>query len=266
MPRDRAGRQAGRSHCRGVARVECGRGPRDPGLEPRRSRNHPLRRDAGRWCAQGRALAHLHGMSRRRKSSGSWCEEALAAAPVGEFAVTAVLVARMDAATGSRPRGGASLPLTASCRRWRPLPRRGRCRGRPARSPARAAVRSIRNASANLARRPAKPCIAAVSAWSLSNTSNAFNRRRVLSFHPLKVAAVDRIAEDAVCVTLAIPQPLREKFRFDAGQYVTVRRMIDGREERRTYSIVAPPGCCCAAHRRARAIWRTHVEGIGQRA
>lgn len=65
----------------------------------------------------------------------------------------------------------------------------------------------------------------------------------MLSFHPLKVAAVDRIAEDAVCMTLAIPDPLREKFHFDAGQYVTVRRMIDGREERRTYSIVAPPGC-----------------------
>ena len=44
-------------------------------------------------------------------------------------------------------------------------------------------------------------------------------------------------------MTLAIPHLLREKFHFDAGQYVTVRRMIDGREERRTYSIVAPPGC-----------------------
>jgi ring-1,2-phenylacetyl-CoA epoxidase subunit PaaE len=65
----------------------------------------------------------------------------------------------------------------------------------------------------------------------------------VLSFHPLTVTAVDRIAEDAVCMTLAIPHLLREKFHFDAGQYVTVRRVIDGREERRTYSIVVPPGC-----------------------
>lgn len=64
----------------------------------------------------------------------------------------------------------------------------------------------------------------------------------MLSFHPLKVAAVDRIAEDAVCMTLAIPHLLRKQFHFDAGQYVTVRRVIDGREERRTYSIVAPPG------------------------
>jgi len=64
----------------------------------------------------------------------------------------------------------------------------------------------------------------------------------VLSFHPLEVSSVDRIAEDAVCMTLAIPPALRAQFHFDAGQYVTVRRFIDGREERRTYSIVTPPG------------------------
>ena len=43
-------------------------------------------------------------------------------------------------------------------------------------------------------------------------------------------------------MTLAIPPALRAQFHFDAGQYVTVRRFIDGREERRTYSIVTPPG------------------------
>jgi ring-1,2-phenylacetyl-CoA epoxidase subunit PaaE len=64
----------------------------------------------------------------------------------------------------------------------------------------------------------------------------------VLSFHPLKVTAVDRIAQDAICMTLDVPHPLRERFNFDAGQYVTVRRTIDGREERRTYSIVTAPG------------------------
>jgi len=64
----------------------------------------------------------------------------------------------------------------------------------------------------------------------------------VLSFQPLKVASVARIAEDAVCMSLAIPPSLREFLDFEAGQYVTVRRMIGGREERRTYSIVTPPG------------------------
>ncbi|MEP6545975.1 MAG: 2Fe-2S iron-sulfur cluster-binding protein [Gammaproteobacteria bacterium] len=64
----------------------------------------------------------------------------------------------------------------------------------------------------------------------------------MLSFHPLRVASVERVAEDAACVTVEIPPTLKDAFVFHAGQYVTVRRMIAGREERRTYSIVTPPG------------------------
>jgi ring-1,2-phenylacetyl-CoA epoxidase subunit PaaE len=64
----------------------------------------------------------------------------------------------------------------------------------------------------------------------------------MLNFHPLKVTAVERVAEDATCVTVEIPAALRDAFAFHAGQYVTVRRMIEAREERRTYSIVTAPG------------------------
>jgi ring-1,2-phenylacetyl-CoA epoxidase subunit PaaE len=64
----------------------------------------------------------------------------------------------------------------------------------------------------------------------------------MLNFHPLNVAAVERIAEGAACVTLAIPPELRQAFAHHAGQYVTVRRKINDREERRTYSIVTAPG------------------------
>jgi ring-1,2-phenylacetyl-CoA epoxidase subunit PaaE len=63
-----------------------------------------------------------------------------------------------------------------------------------------------------------------------------------LSFHPLKIAAVERTAEDATCVTVEIPPQLRETFAHHAGQYVTVRRTINDRDERRTYSIVTAPG------------------------
>jgi ring-1,2-phenylacetyl-CoA epoxidase subunit PaaE len=63
-----------------------------------------------------------------------------------------------------------------------------------------------------------------------------------LSFHPLKVTAVERAAEDATCVTVEIPAALREAFAHHAGQYVTVRRTINDRDERRTYSIVTAPG------------------------
>ncbi len=64
----------------------------------------------------------------------------------------------------------------------------------------------------------------------------------MLSFHPLKVASVERIAEDAVCLSIEVPPELRDAYAFRAGQYVTVRRTIGEREERRTYSIVTPPG------------------------
>jgi ring-1,2-phenylacetyl-CoA epoxidase subunit PaaE len=63
-----------------------------------------------------------------------------------------------------------------------------------------------------------------------------------LSFHPLKVVSVERAAEDATCVTVEVPPALRETFAHRAGQYVTVRRTIADRDERRTYSIVTPPG------------------------
>ena len=64
----------------------------------------------------------------------------------------------------------------------------------------------------------------------------------MLSFHALRVTAVDRVAEDAACVTVEIPAALRQQFAFHAGQYVTVRRRIGELEERRTYSIVTAPG------------------------
>jgi ring-1,2-phenylacetyl-CoA epoxidase subunit PaaE len=63
-----------------------------------------------------------------------------------------------------------------------------------------------------------------------------------LNFHPLRVASVESVAEDATSVTVEVPPALRDAYAFRAGQYVTVRRVIEDREERRTYSIVTPPG------------------------
>ncbi|MDP9007634.1 MAG: 2Fe-2S iron-sulfur cluster-binding protein [Pseudomonadota bacterium] len=63
-----------------------------------------------------------------------------------------------------------------------------------------------------------------------------------LSFHPLKVTSVERVAQDAACVTVEIPLQLRDAFAHHAGQYVTVRRVINERDELRTYSIVTAPG------------------------
>ncbi|MDO9712136.1 1,2-phenylacetyl-CoA epoxidase subunit PaaE [Paracraurococcus lichenis] len=58
-------------------------------------------------------------------------------------------------------------------------------------------------------------------------------------FHPLTVAEVRRETPDAIAVTLAVPPDLREAFRFIPGQYLTMRRDVDGEELRRSYSICA---------------------------
>jgi ring-1,2-phenylacetyl-CoA epoxidase subunit PaaE len=59
-------------------------------------------------------------------------------------------------------------------------------------------------------------------------------------FHPLPVAAVDRLTDDSVALTLTVPPELREEFRHAAGQHLALRRTADGEEIRRTYSICSP--------------------------
>nr|WP_246210994.1 1,2-phenylacetyl-CoA epoxidase subunit PaaE [Phytoactinopolyspora alkaliphila] len=61
-------------------------------------------------------------------------------------------------------------------------------------------------------------------------------------FHPLTVAAVDRLCDDATAITFDVPPELAEAYAFRAGQSLTVRRVVDGRDERRSYSICAPEG------------------------
>ncbi|WP_028660127.1 1,2-phenylacetyl-CoA epoxidase subunit PaaE [Nocardioides insulae] len=62
------------------------------------------------------------------------------------------------------------------------------------------------------------------------------------AFHPLTVADVERLTDDAVAITFEVPEALRATFDFAAGQSLTVRRFVDGREERRDYSVCAPAG------------------------
>ena len=59
-------------------------------------------------------------------------------------------------------------------------------------------------------------------------------------FHRLRVAAVDRLTDDSVALTLAVPPELREEYHHLPGQHLTLRRVADGEEIRRTYSICSP--------------------------
>ncbi|MFB0625847.1 2Fe-2S iron-sulfur cluster-binding protein [Streptomyces sp. AB3(2024)] len=61
------------------------------------------------------------------------------------------------------------------------------------------------------------------------------------AFHPLTVAAVDRLTDDSVALTLSVPEELRAEYRHAPGQHLTLRRTAgEGAEVRRTYSICSP--------------------------
>ena len=64
--------------------------------------------------------------------------------------------------------------------------------------------------------------------------------RRHSVFHPLRVASVERLTDDAVAITFDVPPELREEFRFQAGQHVSIRSPVVGDEVRRNYSLCAP--------------------------
>lgn len=73
--------------------------------------------------------------------------------------------------------------------------------------------------------------------------------RRRAAFHDLVVSGVQRLTDQAVAVTFAVPEDLREEFAFEPGQHLTVRATIEGQDVRRSYS-------CC--------ISRAEAERTGQ--
>jgi ring-1,2-phenylacetyl-CoA epoxidase subunit PaaE len=72
-----------------------------------------------------------------------------------------------------------------------------------------------------------------------SGAATAGARRQ---FRELTVAQIDRLCDDAVAVTFDVPTELAEDYTFRPGQSLTLRRIVDGREQRRSYSICAAAG------------------------
>ena len=62
------------------------------------------------------------------------------------------------------------------------------------------------------------------------------------TFHTLTVADVEELTDDAVAVTFDVPDDLADEFAFTPGQSLTLRRTVDGVEQRRQYSISARAG------------------------
>jgi ring-1,2-phenylacetyl-CoA epoxidase subunit PaaE len=78
----------------------------------------------------------------------------------------------------------------------------------------------------------------------------------MLTYHPLRISELRPEGSEAVCVTLDVPDELRETFRFVPGQHIGVRATIDGQEVRRTYSI-----CSGTDERHLRIGVRVHERG-----
>lgn len=56
-------------------------------------------------------------------------------------------------------------------------------------------------------------------------------------FHELRVSEVRPETRDAMLVNFEVPPDVAEAFRYEAGQHLTLKVVIDGQEVRRSYSI-----------------------------
>ncbi|WP_426174286.1 1,2-phenylacetyl-CoA epoxidase subunit PaaE [Massilia sp. TWR1-2-2] len=56
-------------------------------------------------------------------------------------------------------------------------------------------------------------------------------------FHPLTVAAVRNETRDTIAVTFNVPPELADSFRYQQGQHLTLRALINDEDVRRSYSI-----------------------------
>ena len=60
-------------------------------------------------------------------------------------------------------------------------------------------------------------------------------------FHTLTVSEVKKETPNSVSISFHIPLDLEELFRFKAGQYITIKHDVKGKEVRRAYSICSTP-------------------------
>jgi ring-1,2-phenylacetyl-CoA epoxidase subunit PaaE len=56
-------------------------------------------------------------------------------------------------------------------------------------------------------------------------------------FHRLTISEIRRETSDAASLAFLVPGSLRDDYRYEPGQYLTLRATIDGEEVRRSYSI-----------------------------
>jgi ring-1,2-phenylacetyl-CoA epoxidase subunit PaaE len=81
---------------------------------------------------------------------------------------------------------------------------------------------------------------ATASATAPAESMRERHRRPV--FRTLRVTRTERLCGDAAAITFDVPEELADEYTFAPGQTLTLRRVVDGRDERRSYSICSPVG------------------------
>lgn len=62
-----------------------------------------------------------------------------------------------------------------------------------------------------------------------------------MDFYPLRITSITPETDQAVTVAFALTDEQRASFSYQAGQYLTLRFVINGKEERRAYSMSSAP-------------------------
>ena len=63
----------------------------------------------------------------------------------------------------------------------------------------------------------------------------------MIHFHSLQVKKLTQETEDCVSISFRVPEELKDTFRFIQGQNLTIKKIINGEEVRRNYSICSSP-------------------------
>jgi ring-1,2-phenylacetyl-CoA epoxidase subunit PaaE len=63
----------------------------------------------------------------------------------------------------------------------------------------------------------------------------------MIHFHSLRVKKVEKETDDCVSIEFDVPEDLKEEFQFKQGQNLTIKKVFNGEELRRSYSICTSP-------------------------
>lgn len=60
-------------------------------------------------------------------------------------------------------------------------------------------------------------------------------------FHKLTISHIERLTDTSVAISFSVPEALKTQFAFKAGQYITLKTIINNEDIRRDYSICVSP-------------------------